>query len=199
MSHGSECQEHADRIVMWVAVALVIGAIVKTLGQLPYLDAIPFSVSMLVSGLVVGGINMEHDLGVYGKAVDAMIDIDAHLFLMIFIPPVIFESAYKSNFHLMRRIAGQALILAVPGVVISLILIAVIARYFFDYGWGWYTALMFGSILSATDPVAVVSILGSLGASKQLSTLIEGESLFNDGSAYVLFLLWKDYVTGDYR
>lgn len=55
---------------------------------------------------------------------------------------------------------------------------------------------MFGAIVSATDPVAVVALLKELGASKTLSMLIEGESLLNDGTAMVVFLIMKDIVTG---
>jgi len=49
------------------------------------------------------------------------------------------------------------------------------------YDWNWSTGLLLGGLLSATDPVAVVALLKELGASKKLSTLIEGESLMNDG------------------
>lgn len=55
---------------------------------------------------------------------------------------------------------------------------------------------MYGAIISATDPVAVVSLLKELGASKRLSTMIEGESLLNDGTAFVVFLVLLDFVTG---
>ena len=51
--------------------------------------------------------------------------------------------------------------------------------------------LLFGAIISATDPVAVVALLKELGVSKSISTLIEGESLFNDGTALVIFLVLK--------
>ena len=51
--------------------------------------------------------------------------------------------------------------------------------------------MMMGAMLSATDPVAVVSILKSLGASPSLGTLIEGESLLNDGTAYAMFLIFQ--------
>jgi NhaP-type Na+/H+ or K+/H+ antiporter len=51
----------------------------------------------------------------------------------------------------------------------------------FPYDWSWSTGLLLGGLLSATDPVAVVALLKELGASKKLSTLIEGESLMNDG------------------
>ena len=57
-------------------------------------------------------------------------------------------------------------------------------------------AVMFGAIISATDPVAVVSVLKELGASRTLSTLIEGESLINDGTAYVMFSVTLELVKG---
>lgn len=56
---------------------------------------------------------------------------------------------------------------------------------------------MFGAIASATDPVAVVALLKELGASKKLSTMIEGESLFNDGTAMVLFFILLEIVEGE--
>ena len=56
----------------------------------------------------------------------------------------------------------------------------------------WNAALLFGSIISATDPVAVVALLKELGASKRLATMIEGESLLNDGTAMVIFLVLLD-------
>jgi NhaP-type Na+/H+ and K+/H+ antiporter len=57
----------------------------------------------------------------------------------------------------------------------------------FPYNWSWTTSLLLGGLLSATDPVAVVALLKELGASKKLSTIIEGESLMNDG--YLIFFL----------
>jgi len=56
---------------------------------------------------------------------------------------------------------------------------------------------MYGSIVSATDPVAVVALLKELGASKRLATMIEGESLLNDGTAMVVFLVLIDLVEGN--
>jgi NhaP-type Na+/H+ or K+/H+ antiporter len=53
----------------------------------------------------------------------------------------------------------QILILAWPGVVVTFLLIALCAKYFFPYGWSWPQALLFGAMLSATDPVAVVAVL----------------------------------------
>ena len=77
---------------------------------------------------------------------------------------------------------------------------AIMMRYILGYNgeeFPWSAALLFGSIISATDPVAVVSLLKELGASKRLSTMIEGESLLNDGTAMVVFLVVLDIVEGN--
>lgn len=77
---------------------------------------------------------------------------------------------------------------------------ACMMTYLFEYNdvgekkFSWEASLMYGSIISATDPVAVVSLLNTLGASKRITTMIEGESLLNDGTAMVLFLILLQVV-----
>lgn len=79
--------------------------------------------------------------------------------------------------------------------MISTALTAVLSvNLFLAYDWSWPTALLFGSILSATDPVAVVALLREIGTSKTLSTLVEGESLLNDGSAIVAYSVLIELV-----
>jgi NhaP-type Na+/H+ or K+/H+ antiporter len=81
--------------------------------------------------------------------------------------------------------------------IIGTYLAAGMIFYVFNYNmsngankeFSWNAALMYGSIISATDPVAVVALLNTLGASKRISTMIEGESLLNDGTAMVVFLV----------
>lgn len=72
----------------------------------------------------------------------------------------------------------------------------VITYYFLPYNWSWNLCMVFGSILSATDPVAVVALLKSVGASPKLTILIVGESLLNDGSAMVLFTIFYNAIQG---
>ena len=79
----------------------------------------------------------------------------------------------------------QSVLLAGPGVVIGAVLMGVFAKFMLPYDWSWNLAMVFGSILSATDPVAVVALLKSAGASPKLTILIVGESLLNDGTAMV--------------
>jgi NhaP-type Na+/H+ or K+/H+ antiporter len=64
----------------------------------------------------------------------------------------------------------------------------------FPYDWNWKTSFLFSGLLSATDPVAVVALLKDLGASKKLSTIIEGESLMNDGYATVTFEFFHHFI-----
>ncbi|XP_024462833.1 sodium/hydrogen exchanger 7 isoform X2 [Populus trichocarpa] len=91
----------------------------------------------------------------------------------------------------------QMLLLAVPGVLISTCCLGCALKLIFPYNWSWTTSLLLGGLLSATDPVAVVALLKELGASKKLSTIIEGESLMNDGTAIVVYQLFYRMVLGE--
>ena len=91
--------------------------------------------------------------------------MDPHLMLLIFLPTLIFESAFVMDVHTFKKTIGQALTLAGPGLLLSAVLTSLMARYIFPYNWSWVVALLFGIILSATDPVAVVALLKELGQS----------------------------------
>ena len=73
---------------------------------------------------------------------------------------------------------------------------ALVAIYIFPYGFSWLEGWMFGGMFAATDTVAVVSLLKSLGAPETVGVLIEGESLLNDGTAYTLFIAFERAVAG---
>jgi NhaP-type Na+/H+ or K+/H+ antiporter len=90
--------------------------------------------------------------------------------------------------------------LAGPGVLWGAILIGVTFKLILGYPdeeLTWYQALTLGCVLSATDPVAVVALLKDLGASVRFNTLVEGESLMNDGTAMVFFMLFLDLSKGN--
>ena len=88
------------------------------------------------------------------------------------------------------------LLLAGPGVLWGAVIIAFIFKNILGYGddLSWTEALALGCVLSATDPVAVVALLKDLGASVRFNTLVEGESLCNDGTAMVFFMLFMGMV-----
>lgn len=88
--------------------------------------------------------------------------------------------------------------MAGPMLVLCTFMSAAMMKYILGYGgeFTWDHAMLYGSIISATDPVAVVALLKELGASKRLSTLIEGESLLNDGTAMVVFSVLLEIAKG---
>ncbi|KAF8037895.1 hypothetical protein BT93_B0666 [Corymbia citriodora subsp. variegata] len=98
--------------------------------------------------------------------------------------------------HQIKRCIMQMILLAGPGVLISTFCLGSALKLTFPYDWNWKTCLLLGGLLSATDPVAVVALLKELGASKKLSTIIEGESLMNDGTAIVVYQLFFKMVLG---
>lgn len=123
-------------------------------------------------------------------------NIDANLLLYVFLPALIFGEAMSLNWYHLKGAFVQSVILAGPGVLIGAALMGCLAKGILPYNWSWNLAMVFGSILSATDPVAVVSLLKTVGASPKLTILIVGESLLNDGSAMVLFTIFYNALNG---
>ena len=90
--------------------------------------------------------------------------------------------------------------MAVPGIIVAIFISASMAMGIKHFGigfgnWDWYVSLMFGSVICATDPVAVVALLKELGGGKKLRTLIESESLLNDGTAIVVFMIFYSAIS----
>ena len=170
----------------------------------------PYTVLLLFSGMAIGwihrywlceandGAGILDAFGGLGHSINKWRTINPHYVLYLFLPPLIFASAHHVDYHVISRSIVHIGYLATVGVVISAFLTACVAKYvFWWYEFSWVTALTFGSMLAATDPVAVVALLADLGAPKTLSLLIEGESLFNDGTAYVFFMLFMRFMKGE--
>jgi len=152
--------------------ALLIVSLVVVLGK-------RFRVHPAV-GLVIAGVLLT------GQAV-IEIPLSSELILSLFLPPLLFEAAFHINLNELRRNLWTVLILAVPGVMLSMVLVGGMVAW--GVGLSWPAALVFGALIAATDPISVVGIFRRLGAPKRLAVLLEGESLFNDGTAVVLFNL----------
>ncbi|CAF4960321.1 unnamed protein product [Rotaria sp. Silwood1] len=194
--------EHAiGTVILFLSFAVLAGCICKLiLSQvLKNKFPAPFTVIVLIFGFSIGMI-IAH---IYGTSNDFLLgekelrEINPHLIYFIFLPLLIFDSAFNSRFHVIRPQIISAILLAGPGVLISIVIVAVFATYIFPYHWSWLVSIMFGSILSATDPVAVVALLHESGASKSLAALIDLESLLNDGSAFVIYMIFRDIVVGE--
>lgn len=178
----------------FVIVALMAGALLKVF--LKNIN-VPYTVGLFLLGMVAGTLNVKgylNSMPMISDAIKVACDIDPDLILNIFLPILIFSAVYEIDIHIFRKSLVNSTLLAVPGMVISIALTAMmmlgIAQFAPQYiNWNIIYALMFGALISATDPVAVVALLGELGVSKRFSTLIDGESLLNDGTGIVIFML----------
>ncbi|WP_028584361.1 cation:proton antiporter domain-containing protein [Desulfogranum mediterraneum] len=191
-------QQTGFLILLFVILSLLTGSILRH-----FLKniALPYTIALLLLGLGLGfaqrGGMVPAEVGLFGHTLELVTNMDPHLIMFLFLPTLIFESAFAMEVHLFRRTLLQIAILAVPSLLVSTILTATLAKYLFPWNWSWTAALLFGSLISATDPVAVVALLKELSSRKRLETLLEGESLLNDGTAIVLFTLFYHLMVGE--
>jgi len=184
MHHGNELV-----IVATLCAILVVGLITRALSRwVP----VPYTVLVLLSGLGAGLVLPDQELVATGE------QVGPGLILFVFLPVLVFESSFSMALHSVRRNLGPVLWLAIPALLASTLGVGVwmVALTAWSWSWSWTAALVFGALISATDPVAVVALLRELGAPKRISTLIEGESLLNDGTAIVVFSLLLGILTG---
>jgi len=178
--------------------ALVLGAAVMHLGM--FFHTMQLTVALFVLGMIVSlvieGFHLtDHDrLGVFGHSYEMWMTIDPHLLLFTLLPALLAGDAMTIDTAVAKRVAYQCIYLAGPGVLVSAVLAALFLKAYL--GWSFLLSLVAGSILCATDPVAVVALLKELGASPVLTVQIQGESLLNDGTAIVLFSVAYDMLSG---
>jgi len=136
---------------------------------------IPYTVALVVVGLLI----------TFQQPLE--IELTPELILSLFIPPLVFEAAFHLEFKSLRENWLPIVGLAIPGVLVTTFVVGAIVSW--GVGISLTSGLVFGALIAATDPVAVVSLFKALGAPKRLTTLVESESLFNDGTAIVVFKL----------
>jgi len=142
----------------------------------------PYTIGLVIIGFafayfVVPQVSTLAPLGPYFPTVDVI--------LYLFLPPLIFESALAVNTRLLQRNIAPILSLAIFGVIISAGIIGYMLSWFFAIPLLF--ALLFGALISSTDPVAVISIFREIGVPKRLQILVEGESLLNDACSIIMF------------
>ncbi|MPY21051.1 cation:proton antiporter [Shewanella sp. YLB-07] len=184
------------QLLVFFVVAIILGILLRRLLKN---TAIPYSVALLVLGMLIGSVL---DYEVHSPFLHELkssfllaSQLDANLIMFIFLPALVFESAFSLEVHLFKRMFSQIALLAIPGMVLCTGITALLSLSVLPWHWSVGTALMFGAIVSATDPVAVVSLLKEMCSRARLQTLIEGESLLNDGTAIVLFTLFLGLAT----
>jgi CPA1 family monovalent cation:H+ antiporter len=151
---------------------LLLGAAV--IGILAHILDLPYAVALVLGGLLIA--QSQHI---------AVPTIAPDIVLFAFLPALLFEAAFRIDVRRMRRQASPVILFAVPGVAATAALVGGCLAFF--VGLPLAVGLLFGCIVSATDPVAVVTIVKQLGLPKRVVIVPEAESLFNDAMAITLY------------
>ncbi|HEY6406264.1 MAG TPA: sodium:proton antiporter [Ktedonobacteraceae bacterium] len=158
-------------LILLLIVTLIVALLSRRL-------RVPYTLLLVIVGFVVGLLPfLPHE------------HIDPNLVLYVFIPALLFEGAWNAEIERLEADWLPIVLLAVPGMVLSLLVVA--AALSWGIGLPWLLALLVGAIVAPTDPVAVIALFEQLGVPARLRTLVEGESIFNDGTggaAYELIL-----------
>jgi CPA1 family monovalent cation:H+ antiporter len=142
---------------------------------------LPYTVALVIVGLA---------LSLIPNPID--IDLSSELILALLVPPLIFEATLNIRWEVLKQNLVVILLLAVVGTFVGTLIVGAIVTFAGrtlvpELHVAAVAALAFGALISATDPVSVIALFRDLGVSKRLAVLVEGESLFNDGVAIVLF------------
>jgi CPA1 family monovalent cation:H+ antiporter len=114
------------------------------------------------------------------------VELAPELVLVIFLPPLLYSAAFFANLHELRRDARSITLLAVGLVLATMCTVAVVAHALVA-GLPWGAAFALGAIVAPTDPVAATTVARRLGVPRRVVSIIEGESLVNDGTALVAY------------
>lgn len=176
----------AVQFLVWLLVcASAIAVLSKRL-------RIPYTASLVVGGILIGLIHEPRlPLIVSGQQPHWL---TPDIILIVFLPALVFEGSIKLNLRDLVRDSVPLLVLAMAGVLLATAVTGFLVQW--SIGLPLLTALLFGAIISATDPISVLAIFRDLSMSKRLSVLIEGESLLNDGTAAALFQVLLAAVIG---
>jgi len=136
----------------------------------------PYSVGLVLSGLVIA----------YFHWIEK-IELDSDLIFYIFLPPLLFDAGFNSSLTNLKEHWKIIFALAIPGTIVCIVVVGVVAHY--AIGIPWMSALLFGAMIAPTDTISILSIFKEMKIPARLATLVHGESLFNDGTAIIIFKL----------
>src|SRR5215469_6550834 len=189
-----------DTIETVFAVTALLG-LVSLLLPLAQRFSIPYAVLLAVVGIAIGGItNLPPAYlpgGVVGDLLAWLRDfgLSAESLLYVFLPALLFEAALNVDVRQLSDEIATVLLLAVIGVIVCTLVVGFALWPIAPVGI--LACIVLGAIIATTDPVAVVAIFRDIGAPRRLSTLVQGESLFNDAAAIAIYSLTVSMLAGD--
>lgn len=155
-------------------------------------SGIPHTVILVAIGVLLTALSQFPPLAFLGS-----LELTPELLFYIFLPTLIFESAYAISIRRLTQDAIPVALLSIVSLLISALAIAAGLYYLLPlvgFPIPFVVAFLFGSLISATDPVAVLALFKDYGAPRRLALLFEGESLFNDATGFALFLIALEFA-----
>ena len=152
---------------------------------------LPYTIALVVVGIAMGALDL----------LPKML-LTPELVFHIFLPILLFEAAFNIDILDLQRNGRTIAILVLPGLLLATVVTAAVTytglrlwQGISDFSWGH--GLLFGVIVAATDPISVLALFKELGVTRRLALIVEGESIFNDGVAVVLFGVFLAMVQGE--
>jgi CPA1 family monovalent cation:H+ antiporter len=165
-----------------LVVLLIAAAVVAVVARWIHL---PYTLALLLLGLGLGTVS--------GIAAPML---NSEIILLLFLPPLLFEASFILDLRLLWSVRLGIVAFAVPGVLLAMVVGGALVHW--TLGLAWSVALLFGAMIAATDPVAVLAAFRQLGVNPRLAALLEGESLLNDGVALALLVTLTHAVQGEF-
>ena len=165
-----------DDLLLMLLGAMVVALITRRL-------RIPYTVGLVVAGTIIGFLRHQGAL----PSGEGHFELTQEFILLILLPPLLFDGAMNTPFNKLRENSGIISTMALLGTFGCILITSAAIRSL--TGWSWDLSLLLGAMVSPTDPVSVLAIFREQGVEKRLATIVEGESLFNDGLVVVIYIL----------
>jgi len=164
-----------------IEIILLFMAIVSVAMSVRYYSKLPYTIALIFAGIILSFFDIFPD-----------IRLTPELIFHVLLPPLLFEAAFNLNANELKENAKPILVYAVFGVIVAVFVTGFLLHGTFtwlglDDAMPLMACLLFGAVISSTDPISVLAIFKQLGVPKRLSSIIEGESLLNDGVSVVIY------------
>ena len=181
-THASGIEHTVGMYLGLMILACIVGTVAKRITHLPY------TIFLTLVGLAVGIFHLGPSPEEFG--------FGHELIFFVFLPPLLFQGAFHVELNRLLKNIWPIISFSIPGVILSTVICGWLFGSITGIGIGMI-AMLFGALISPTDPVSVLALFKEVGAPEDLKIMVEGESLFNDATGVVIFgIIFTALMTG---